>query len=132
MPFITEEIYHLLAERAEGDDLCIRQYGAVTAADARVLTQGNLLKEAITTLRDARNKAQLKLKDSIDVFIPTDLQSTYEPIARILGRQVNAGIGFTPQPVGGSLVVVCGMTKLYVVATKVLDDDQQKENSQRN
>ncbi len=33
MPFITEEIYHLLAERAEGDDLCIRQFGPVTKAE---------------------------------------------------------------------------------------------------
>jgi valyl-tRNA synthetase len=131
MPFITEELYHLLAPRAEGDDLCIRQFAPVAAPEAGILAQGNLLKEAITTLRDARNKAQLKPKDSIDLFIPTELQSTYEPIARILGRQVNAGIGFTPQPVGGALVVVCGKNKLYIVATKILDDDQQKENNQK-
>jgi len=131
MPFITEEIYHLLAPRAEGDDLCVRQFTPVAAAEAGILTQGNLLKEAITTLRDARNKAQLKPKDNIDLFIPIELQSAYEPIARILGRQINAGIGFTPQPIGGALVVVCGKDKLYVVATKILDDDQQKENNQK-
>ena len=132
MPFITEELYHLLAERADGDDLCIRQFRPVTPSDIQVLAQGDLLKEAITTLRDARNKAQLKLKDSIDVFIPAELQSTYDPIARILGRQVNAAVGFTQQPVGGALVVVCGKNKLYIVATKILDDDQQKENNQKD
>ena len=25
MPFVTEEIYHQLRERAEGDDLCVKQ-----------------------------------------------------------------------------------------------------------
>jgi valyl-tRNA synthetase len=131
MPFITEELYHLLAQRAEGDDLCVRQFAPFVAPEAGILAQGNLLKEAITTLRDARNKAQLKPKDNIDLLIPIELQYTYEPIVRILGRQINAGIGFTPQPVGGALVVVCGKNKLYIVATKILDDDQQQENNQK-
>ncbi|HEX3934693.1 MAG TPA: valine--tRNA ligase [Puia sp.] len=131
MPFITEELYHLLAQRAEGDDLCVRQFAPFAAPEAGILAQGNLLKEAITTLRDARNKAQLKPKDNIDLLIPIELQYTYEPIVRILGRQINAGIGFTPQPVGGALVVVCGKNKLYIVATKILDDDQQQENNQK-
>jgi valyl-tRNA synthetase len=128
MPFITEEIYHLLAERAEGDDLCIRQYGAVTAADARVLAQGSLLKEAITALRDARNKAQLKPKESIRLHILPESEADYHLITGILGRQVNAeSIGFATDAVTGALTIVSGKDKYYIVTEQALDNGNQKE-----
>jgi valyl-tRNA synthetase len=37
MPFITEEIYHLLIERIDGDDICIKQVSSV--ADKDILLQ---------------------------------------------------------------------------------------------
>jgi valyl-tRNA synthetase len=128
MPFITEEIYHLLGERAQGDDLCVRQFAPTAAPDAAILAQGSLLKEAITTLRDARNKAQLKPKENIDAFIQTESEASYKLILPILARQVNAGIGFNPPPLGGTLTVMCGKDKFYIVTTRILDDGQQKED----
>ncbi len=129
MPFITEEIYHLLAERT--DDLCIKQFAPAAKVQTQVLEQGNLLKEVITALRDARNKAQLKPKESVDLYILTESKETYDLIMPILGRQVNANIGFTEQPISGSLTVVCGRDKFYIVAEKTLDDDQQKETIEK-
>ena len=49
MPFITEEMYHLLAERE--DDLCIKQYDAIHPADKEILHKGSTLKQFITSLR---------------------------------------------------------------------------------
>src|SRR5205823_12161671 len=46
MPFITEEIYHLLAERK--DDLCVRQFNEIKITDPEILRKGSLLKEVIT------------------------------------------------------------------------------------
>ncbi len=39
MPFITEDIYHLLKERAEGDDLCVSRFLPVAGPDAALLTE---------------------------------------------------------------------------------------------
>jgi valyl-tRNA synthetase len=127
MPFITEELYHLLAERVEGDDLCIRQFGPVTTSDTRVLAQGNLLKEAITALRDARNKAQLKPKDPIILKIQSSSQADYELIADILARQINSGvILFTQEAIPGALSIVAGMDKFYIETTRPLDTGNQR------
>jgi valyl-tRNA synthetase len=132
MPFITEEIYHLLAERAEGDDLCIRQFGPIATADARVLAQGSLLKEAITALRDARNKAQLKPKESIGLHILPESEADYHLITGILGRQVNAeSIAFTAEAIPGALTIVSGKDKYYIVTEQVLDNGNQKEELQK-
>jgi valyl-tRNA synthetase len=132
MPFITEEIYHLLANRT--DDLCVLPYPAIRSADPVALEQGAILKEAVTTVRDARNKAQLKPKDQIDLFIESSSErskATYKRIWPILARQVNAQFGFIERPIPGALTVVCGKDKMYIVASKTLDDDKQKEDLQK-
>ena len=130
MPFITEEIYHSLAARAEGDDLCIRQFAAAASADAPVLAEGALLKEAITALRDARNKAQIKPKESVKLHIHSEAsEAIFRTLSPILARQVNAeSIEFTREAIAGSLTVVAGKDKYYIVTAQPLATGNQKED----
>ncbi|HEY5462850.1 MAG TPA: valine--tRNA ligase [Hanamia sp.] len=58
MPFITEEIYHLLKERDH--DLMIKLFKKINALNEEILQKGNILKEDITALRDARKKYKIK------------------------------------------------------------------------
>ena len=130
MPFITEEIYHLLAERT--DDLCVKQFAPAGKANTELLEQGALLKEAITALRDARNKAQLKPKEPISLHIQSPLEATYRLINPILARQVNAqSIDFTTGSVAGALTVVSGKDKFYIVTEQTLDTGSQKEEMEK-
>ena len=56
MPFVTEEIYHRLKERKEGDDLTIKLISEVRIKDSRILKEAVILKDIITAVRDVRNK----------------------------------------------------------------------------
>ena len=131
MPFITEEIYHLIQERT--DDLCVKQFAAPRAFDGALLEQGTLLKEVITAIRDARNKAQIKPKESINLHIQSESTKTYEIISSILIRQVNApNILFTHDSMEGALTVVVGKDKFYIsTADRVIDLSSQKEQIQK-
>ena len=58
MPFVTEEIYQLLRS-TQSVDLCVRQLDTTLqphTEDANYLKDGELLKAAITAIRDARVK----------------------------------------------------------------------------
>jgi valyl-tRNA synthetase len=119
MPFITEEIYHLLKERKDGDDLCIKQFEKVREADAIVLREGELLKKAITDIRDARNKNHLKPKDSIKLYIQTDNLENYKAIENILSKQVNAEeIDYTTENIANTIVVAVEKDKFFLEAEK--------------
>jgi valyl-tRNA synthetase len=132
MQFVTEEIYHLLVERAEGDDLCVRQFASIGKADANVLAEGTLLKEAITALRDARNKAQIKPKESVKLHIQSESEAIFRRLQPVLSRQVNAeSIDFTNDAIPGALTVVSGKDKYYIVTEQVLDNGNQKEELQK-
>jgi len=126
MPFITEEIYHLLEEHT--DDLCVLPYPVLQPAESDVLSRGTLLKDAITALRDARVKAQIKPKEPIGVFIQSGYEPAYSLLKPILARQINAhSIDFTREPVAGALTIVSGKDKFYIVTEQALDSGTQKE-----
>jgi valyl-tRNA synthetase len=130
MPFITEEIYHLLKERT--DDLCVLPYPGIRAADSAILAQGVLLKDSVTALRDARVKAQLKPKEPVDLFIQAETESAYGALRPVLARQLNARtIEFTREAILGALNVVVGKDKFYLVTGQTLDTGNQKEDLQK-
>ena len=82
MPFITEEIYHLLKDR--NDDLVVKQFSKAKETNKELILVGNKLKELITGIRDAKNKHQIKPKELITLFIETEDESTFQPIKNIL------------------------------------------------
>ncbi len=121
MPFITEEIYHHLKQQQV--DLCIAQYDALKTPDKNILQQGLLLKNVISNLRDARNKNQLKPKDTIKLHIETSFVNNYKSIENILSKQVNAETIFYPAgPVANTIVVAVEKDKFYIETEKKLDN----------
>ncbi len=120
MPFITEDIYHQLKEQT--DDLCVKQYSIPGDADSLVLSEGQLLKQVISALRDARNKNQVKPKDSIQLHIQTTNKAGYEAIENILAKQVNAAsVQFTADAVANSIVVAVEKDRFFIESEKQID-----------
>jgi valyl-tRNA synthetase len=127
MPFITEELHHALKTQTE--DLCVKEYEAIGKVDEAVLNAGALLKNVISTLRDARNKNQIKPKDAIDVHIQSENNAPYQRIQNILAKQVNAKtITYTNAPIGSSIVVALEKDKFYLVADQAIDTASLKEH----
>lgn len=130
MPFVTEEIYHQLQARTQGDDLMPKQLPTFSPANEVVLRHGSLLQELITTVRDVRNKNGLKPKETIKLWIDTANVDFYEQVQDILKRQVNADhLGFTSEAVPGSIALVVKSDKLYVEAALAnVDSGKQKDD----
>ena len=126
MPFITEEIYHLLKERE--DDLTVKQFAPVAKADIKFLIAGEKLKAIITAIRDAKNKNNIKPKEIISLFIETSDASSYQQIKEILSKQINADdISFDETPDTSSIMIVVGNEKIYIQSETAVDTTVQKE-----
>jgi len=128
MPFVTEEVYHLLKDRREGDDLTVKQFAVSSSQSETILSQGNLLKNVVTGLRDARNKNQVKPKEKIKLFIQSDQSAIYQSIESILVKQINAeSITFVSEQVNPSISTVIDKDKFYLQTEQPLDTNNQKE-----
>ncbi len=120
MPFISEEIYHLLQDRK--DDLCVKQMAALQSFDGSILEAGELLKQVISALRDARNKNQIKPKDPIKLHIQATAEESYRSIENILLKQVNAeSIFYTAETVPNTIVVAVEKDKFFIETERQLD-----------
>ncbi|HEX6179950.1 MAG TPA: class I tRNA ligase family protein, partial [Chitinophagaceae bacterium] len=133
MPFITEEIYSLLKERQANDVLCIRQFGSIQNANTKLLDEGELLKQVITAIRDARVKNSLKSKDPIQLHVQTANEASFRDVEGILLKQVNAGgLSFTKEAVPNTIPVVSGKDKFYLQTETAIDNTSQKEQLEKD
>lgn len=127
MPFVTEEVYHALKEQS--DDLCVKQFPEIKKCDENILSQGELLKQVITNIRDGRNKNQLKPKDLIKLYIETTSPENYHAIKHIVSKQVNADeITFTTEAIANTIIVAVEKDKFYIKTDKQLDTATLKDD----
>jgi len=125
MPFITEEIYATLKERTAA--LCVSLVTPAQKFDPALLTQGDLLKNIITQIRDARGKNNMKPKETIKLFIETAQPDPYQPLIAILQKQVNAEqVAFTQAPMAGTVVITLQQDKYYVELNQQIDLEAQR------
>lgn len=68
MPFITEEIWHILADRNEGEDCVISCYPKASTPDDGLIKTVEQAKDIISNIRDIRNKNGVKMKEELDLF----------------------------------------------------------------
>ncbi|HEX5652156.1 MAG TPA: valine--tRNA ligase [Chitinophagaceae bacterium] len=131
MPFVTEEVYHQLKQRA--DDITVKLFAGIQQPDKNILQSGALLKEVITAIRDARVKAQLKPKDPLTLHILSANKQAYQPIEGILAKQVNAGaIVYAASHIPNSIAIVVQKDKFFLETKQVLDSSSQREQLQKD
>lgn len=132
MPFITEEVYHLLSEHE--DDLCVKQSkNSKIKIHKEVLDAGDLLKNIITALRDARNKNSIKPKETIELFVEANDENTYTPLIEILKKQVNAeSILFTKENINETIVVTNEKDKFFIKSNQQTDTTALKSDLQKD
>ncbi len=68
-PFVAEELWHALRERAEGDDIIIAVWPSVKSFDAQNLKQFDLASEVITNIRNIRKSNNIATKVKLELFI---------------------------------------------------------------
>ena len=133
MPFITEEVYHLLKERKEGDDITVRQLAVGNRQLEEILKKGQLLKDVITGIRDAKNKNQVKPKETVKLFIQTENEIVFKSIESFLAKQINAeNISFVKDQVSPSISTVIGKDKFYIQSEQPINSGNQKDELQKD
>jgi valyl-tRNA synthetase len=126
MPFVSEEIYHLLKD--QNDDLCVKQFQFRDTIDATILQQGELLKQSISALRDVRVKNNIKPKETIRLHIQAAEEKSYLEIESILAKQVNtASIVYVTEAVPNTIAILIGKDKFFIEAEQTIDVAAQKE-----
>ncbi len=66
MPFITEEIWHLLKERQDGNDIIISKWPQENKYNPEIIKNYEILKEIVTQIREIRSRHQISPKQKLE------------------------------------------------------------------
>ncbi len=87
-PFISEEIWHLIRERAEGDDIIIAPWPTVGTIDESVLANFKLAEEVIINIRNVRKKNNIANKVKMDLFVKKNhaIDTSFDSVISKMGN----------------------------------------------
>ncbi|MES2654092.1 MAG: valine--tRNA ligase [Bacteroidota bacterium] len=88
MPFITEEIWQELAERKEGESICVAAYPTVERLQTTPPQLNNTF-ETITKVRELRNSKGISPKEAFEIIISTTQVDLYEPYQFLIKKLAN-------------------------------------------
>ena len=72
MPFLTEEIWQDLAERKEGESICVAQMPKVVESDEKALARFVLAQEVVSAVRNVRKQKNLPQKEALELKVVRD------------------------------------------------------------
>ena len=126
MPFITQEIYHLL--QTEHEDIFSTNIDYNISFSHEKIQQGEWLKNLITQVRDIKVKQNLKPKDEVCLYLPNQYEAQLKSIELILQKQIFAQeIIYTNQAVSNGIAFLSGTFQCYLTTEKEIDHTQQKQ-----
>ena len=97
MPFITEEIWHAIAERKEGDDIIIAQQPTAKQINDAILIQYSFVQEFVNRIRGERSKLNLSFKEPIELEIEDTEDDWWREIICVADKLCNINVSFTKE-----------------------------------
>ena len=70
MPFITEELWHYIAERKDGDSIMIERLPEAGTVDENIISDMELVKEIVSSVRNIRKEKGLPLREKLELIAP--------------------------------------------------------------
>lgn len=131
MPFISEEIYHLLKENRT-DDIIVSNYPKQKDADSASIVLGEKAKQFIANIRDVRNRNGLSPKQTLEVAVQTSDKTFYHTFNDVLLKIANISpIQFTEKDIDNAVTNLIDKDKVYVITGIEVNKEEEKVKIQK-
>ena len=129
MPFLTEEIWHLIAERTDDEALIISEYPEVTSFNEEIIKNFENTKEATTAIRGLRSEKGMSPKEALEVFADAQAANDiYVDVFTKLGNVSNFNTGDKPEK---GFAFRVGTLEFMVPMSDNIDIEAEREKLQK-
>ena len=119
MPFITEEIWHAIAERKEGDDIIIAQQPKFQGFDESILKQFEFTQEVINNVRKVRSDKNIAFRDAIQLVVKGTANKDFDCV---IAKLCNVSeVSYVAEAPAGAFGFIVGSTEFFVPLTGSVD-----------
>ena len=132
MPFVTEEIWHQLRERQEGEDCVISQYPKAGTINEVLIKDFEVIKDIISKVRDIRQKNNLKKSEPLKVFVQSSESATaffelFGAKELVQKMAVLSSLEMVEQEPANAVSFIAGTEKYYVELNLEIDESAERE-----
>ncbi len=132
MPFVTEEIWHQLKDRKDGEDCIVSSYPDAAQFDQALVDKVERAKEVVANVRETRNSRGLKMREELKVFIAKNGQS--EALYGLKGLRemvmkmaTLSTFEFTETEIDNSVSFLAGTEKYFVELNIQIDVEEERQ-----
>ncbi len=132
MPFVTEEIWHQLRKRRQGEDCIIQPHPNASPYDKDFIQKVERAKEVISKVRDARNSKGISPREPLGLYVEAtpSAKALYElsGLVGMVNRMANlSDLRFTEQDPGNVIAFISGTEKYFLEMKIEIDLAAEKE-----
>jgi len=132
MPFITEEIYHILKPRKEGDYIMTACMPKAQTIDEKLLDSFAFMQEKIVAIRGIRNTKNIAQKIALELFV-VDKQNKETRYDSLISKLCNlTSIEYINDKKEGALSAMVRTTELFIPIGDAINKDEEREKLEKD
>lgn len=128
MPFITEEIWHELAERKDKEYLIVAAWPKKAKFDKELIEQMDNVLQVVGSIRNIRNSKNIANSKQLELYIKVMGQNEYEPFLGIISKLANLSeVQFTTESVDGAVSFIAAGDEFFIPMEGNIDVEAERE-----
>jgi valyl-tRNA synthetase len=125
MPFITEEIWHIIADRKVKDCVIVASWPKESTYNKKILSEFEVCRGVVAQVRNVRAQKQIPPKEKLSVLERSDANRSY--FDNVICKLANlSAFGYTKEKVAGAFSFVIGTTEFYIPLSAQLNKDEER------
>jgi valyl-tRNA synthetase len=125
-PFVAEELWHMISERKEGDDIIIASWPEVKKVDDSILKSFEKAMEVITHIRNVRKKNNIANKVKIELIIKLngDIDKSMDGVISKMGNLTS--LEYTNEKVSNANGFIVDANEYFIPFGESIDVEAEK------
>jgi len=119
MPFISEEIWHIIGERKENESLVIERWPTVGEIDQALIQEFYEASELVKELRTLRKEKNIPFKEALTLIVNGEGKRTFDPVVSKLANLES--VLFSNEKPEKSQAMVIGSVEYYIPMNREVD-----------
>lgn len=125
MPFITEEIWHLIKERTDKDCVIVAAWPSEKPLNKQLLAEFEACKEIVAMMRNIRAQKQISPKEKLELIEKSDAQHSFfdEVVVKLANL---SALKYTKEKVDGAFSFMIKTTEFFVPLANNINVDEER------
>ncbi len=128
MPFITEELWHLIADRKEEDCIIVAEWPTASFTNKSILEQFNIAAEVVTNIRNTRKSKNISPKEKLSLYLKSKPESADKNWNEVIAKLGNLNeFSFTDEKIDKAISFRVKNFEFYIPYTLQIDAEAERE-----